>query len=148
MSCKYDSAHLLLNSPKLSLQFPCKQVGRILFFILNKLLCIWSLDLFSSPNNLFCADNERRIYILINPLELKELRTYKYDGREVFCTAVHRNCRQFICQEPVWRCRRACTVSPVNLISFSLSQISTGIVRCLHQPKSRSPVCTAFSTLH
>ena len=29
---------VLLNSPKLSLQFPCKKVGRILFVILDKLL--------------------------------------------------------------------------------------------------------------
>ena len=29
----------MLNSPKLSLQFPCKQVGRILFLIFDKLLC-------------------------------------------------------------------------------------------------------------
>ena len=31
---------ILLNSPKLSLQYPCIQVGRILIFILDKLLCM------------------------------------------------------------------------------------------------------------
>ena len=31
---------LLLNSPKLSQCFPCKHVGRILFFILDELLCM------------------------------------------------------------------------------------------------------------
>ena len=30
----------MLNSPKLSLEFPCKQVGKILFLTLDKLLCV------------------------------------------------------------------------------------------------------------
>ena len=33
---------LLLNSPKLSLQFPCKQVLGILLFILDDLLCMFN----------------------------------------------------------------------------------------------------------
>ena len=31
---------VLLNSPKLSLKFPCKSVGRVLSFTLDKLLCV------------------------------------------------------------------------------------------------------------
>ena len=31
--------NLLLNSPKVSLNFSCRQVGRVFFFILNKLWC-------------------------------------------------------------------------------------------------------------
>ena len=53
----------------------CKQVIRILFFILGKLLFIISFALFSLPNNLFCVDYVRRIYMLINRLGLKGLQT-------------------------------------------------------------------------
>ena len=35
--------------------------------------CVWSLALFSQPKNLFCADNERVIYILINWRGLKRV---------------------------------------------------------------------------
>ena len=42
--------------------------GKILFFIL-----VWCFALFSLPNNLFCVDNVRRVYLLIDWLEPKGL---------------------------------------------------------------------------
>ena len=56
---------ILLNCLYSSL---CKQFGRISFLILGKFL-LWSIALFSLPNNLFCVDTIRRIYILVNILE-------------------------------------------------------------------------------
>ena len=44
---------VLLNSPELYLQFCSKQVGRVLFFILDKLLYIIIC--------LFCVDNVKRV---------------------------------------------------------------------------------------
>ena len=35
---------------------------------------MWSYALFSLPNNSFCVDNVRRIYILVNSLGLKGLK--------------------------------------------------------------------------
>ena len=55
---------ILANSPKLSLKFPCKQVGRILFFNLDKLLCTLIFFILIT-NNLLCVDKVRRIYTLI-----------------------------------------------------------------------------------
>ena len=40
MSYDVHDCIVLLNSPKLSLEFPCKEVGRILSFNLDKLLCV------------------------------------------------------------------------------------------------------------
>ena len=66
--------HYCSNSPKLSLLFPCKQVGRKFIFHLRQ-IALWSSALFSLPNNLFWVDNVRRIYILINWLGLKRLKS-------------------------------------------------------------------------
>ena len=53
----------------IALQFPCNQVGTILFFMLDKWLGV-IIALFSLSNNLFFVGNVRRRYKLINWLVL------------------------------------------------------------------------------
>ena len=75
-AAKPNTPHeVLLNSPKLSLQFPCKQIGRIWFFILYKLVCMitWIILI---TKQLILMDNVR-IYTLINWLGLKGLIAIK-----------------------------------------------------------------------
>ena len=65
LALKATTFDVLPNSPKLSQKFPYQQVGRVLFFVLNKLIYMHEHVLFSLPNNLFCVDNVRRIDLLI-----------------------------------------------------------------------------------
>ena len=58
---------VLLNSPKLSLLLPCKQAGRILFFISEKLLCMIKCFVLTIKQ-IFCVGNAKRIYIPIDKL--------------------------------------------------------------------------------
>ena len=51
----YTTYDILLNSPKLSPQFPCKQVGRILFFILDSFLCLIIIFILITKQLILCG---------------------------------------------------------------------------------------------
>ena len=60
-ACHVKHCWILLNC---LYSFTYKQVGRILLFIISdRDCCVWSFTLFLLPNNLFCVDNVRRIYM-------------------------------------------------------------------------------------